>query len=125
MLAYPRAVWTHTEFLGQSIPRVDNCNEMSLSGCHPQLCRAAASSDVGKPILDGSRRTWKMNLGLVVIATAASLAKAGVESTLMASTPAAYPQVVSRNFTSFRVLRFHVSAVHGDFRDGFDSRQLH
>ena len=44
---------------------------------------------------------------------------------LMSSTPLAYPQVVSRRLTSFRVANFCVSAAHGDFRGGFDSRQLH
>jgi hypothetical protein len=44
---------------------------------------------------------------------------------LMSSTPLAYPQVVSRRLTSFRVANFSVSAAHGDFRGGFDSRQLH
>jgi hypothetical protein len=43
----------------------------------------------------------------------------------MPSTPFAYPQVVSRTFASFRVAKFSVSAGHGDFCDGFDSRQLH
>jgi hypothetical protein len=44
---------------------------------------------------------------------------------LMASTPFAYPQVVSRTFASFRVDKFSVSAGHKDFSSGFDSRQLH
>ncbi|MDT5252197.1 MAG: hypothetical protein QOH07_1144 [Mycobacterium sp.] len=44
---------------------------------------------------------------------------------LMSSTPLAYPQVISRRLTSFRVANFSVSAAHGDFRGGFDSRQLH
>lgn len=43
---------------------------------------------------------------------------------LMSSTPLAYPQVVSRRSTSFRVANFSVSAAHGDFRRGFDPRQL-
>src|SRR5277367_3968455 len=43
----------------------------------------------------------------------------------MPSTPAAYPQVVSRTFASFRVPKFGVLAGHGHFCAGFDSRQLH
>jgi hypothetical protein len=30
----------------------------------------------------------------------------------MPSTPSAYPQVMSRRFSSFRVVKFHVSAAH-------------
>jgi hypothetical protein len=44
---------------------------------------------------------------------------------LMPSTPAAYPQVISRAFASFRVPKFRVSPAQGNFWDGFDSRQLH
>jgi len=38
---------------------------------------------------------------------------------------ALYPQVVPRNFTSFRVVRFAVFAGHDDFCSGLDSRQVH
>jgi hypothetical protein len=34
---------------------------------------------------------------------------------LMPSTPAAYPQVISRAFASFRVPKFRVSAAQGNF----------
>jgi hypothetical protein len=44
---------------------------------------------------------------------------------LMSSTAFAYPQVVSRRFTYFRVARSDVSAGQRDFCSGFDSRQLH
>ena len=44
---------------------------------------------------------------------------------LMPSTPSAYPQVISRNLASFRVVKLSVSAGHKAFCDGFDSRQLH
>jgi hypothetical protein len=44
---------------------------------------------------------------------------------LTPSTPFAYPQVVSRHFAYFRVVRFDVSAGQHDFCAGFDSRQLH
>ena len=44
---------------------------------------------------------------------------------LTPSTPFAYSQVVSRCFALFRVVRFSVSAGHGDFCSLFDSRQLH
>jgi hypothetical protein len=47
-----------------------------------------------------------------------------VVTVLMASTLVAYPQVVSRSFASFDVLKFKVSAGHADFCAGFDSRQL-
>jgi hypothetical protein len=43
----------------------------------------------------------------------------------MSSTPFAYPQVVSRLFASFRVVKSSISAVHTGFCSGFDSRQLH
>jgi hypothetical protein len=43
----------------------------------------------------------------------------------MPSTPFAYPQVISRRFAYFRVVKFHVSAAHEHFWGGFDSRQLH
>jgi hypothetical protein len=43
----------------------------------------------------------------------------------MPSTPIAYPQVISRRFTSFRVLEFRVYAAHASIWAGFDSRQLH
>jgi hypothetical protein len=43
----------------------------------------------------------------------------------MPSTPIAYPQVISRRFTSVRILKFRVSAAHAGFCGGFDSRQLH
>ena len=43
----------------------------------------------------------------------------------MPSTPFAYPQVVSRTFASFRVVKSSVSAGQRDFCAGFDSRQLH
>jgi hypothetical protein len=42
----------------------------------------------------------------------------------MPSTPLAYPQVISRRFTSFRVLKFRVSAAHAVLCAWFDSRQL-
>jgi hypothetical protein len=41
------------------------------------------------------------------------------------STPFAYPQVVPRTFTSFRVLKSSISAGQLHFCTGFDSRQLH
>ena len=44
---------------------------------------------------------------------------------LMPSTPFAYPQVISRRFAYFRVVRFGVSAGQVDFCAEFDSRQLH
>src|SRR6476620_465756 len=44
---------------------------------------------------------------------------------LMASTPLASPQVLSRRFAYFRVIRISVSAVQADFCAEFDSRQLH
>ena len=44
---------------------------------------------------------------------------------LMPSTPPAYPQVISRRFMYFRVVKFRISAGHDDFWGGFDSRQLH
>jgi hypothetical protein len=44
---------------------------------------------------------------------------------LTASTPFAYPQVVSCTFALFRVLKSSVSAGQADFWSGFDSRQLH
>jgi hypothetical protein len=44
---------------------------------------------------------------------------------LMSSTPVAFPQVISRRFTYFRVCKFNISPAQSDFRDGFDSRQLH
>src|SRR6476620_5252707 len=43
----------------------------------------------------------------------------------MPSTPDAYPQVISRTFALFRVLKFDVSAGQQDFWAGIDSRQLH
>jgi hypothetical protein len=43
----------------------------------------------------------------------------------MPSTPFPSPQVVSRTFALFRVVRFHVSAAHDLFWGGFDSRQLY
>jgi hypothetical protein len=43
----------------------------------------------------------------------------------MASTPSAYPQVVSRTFASFRVVNSAVIPAQGDFCAWFDSRQLH
>jgi hypothetical protein len=42
-----------------------------------------------------------------------------------ASTPVAYPQVVSRTFGSFRVATSDVSARQRQICSGFDSRQLH
>jgi hypothetical protein len=44
---------------------------------------------------------------------------------LMASTPPAYPQVVSRYFASFRVVKSSISAGHAALCAWFDSRQLH
>jgi hypothetical protein len=44
---------------------------------------------------------------------------------LMPSTLSAYPQVISRRFAYFRVVKFRVSTVHDHFWSGFDSRQLH
>jgi hypothetical protein len=44
---------------------------------------------------------------------------------LMPSTHCAFPRVGSRHLTSFRVVKFHVSAAHDHFWGGFDSRQLH
>jgi hypothetical protein len=44
---------------------------------------------------------------------------------LMPSTPFAPPQVVSRLFALFRVVKFGVSAAHNEFCVWFDSRQLH
>jgi hypothetical protein len=38
---------------------------------------------------------------------------------------AAYPQVIWRTFTSFRVVKFGVSAAQRNFCSEFDSRQLH
>ena len=46
-------------------------------------------------------------------------------SMLMPSTPLAYPQVISRTFASFRVVKYGVSAGQRHSRAGFDSRQLH
>lgn len=46
-------------------------------------------------------------------------------SELRGGCESAYPQVISRRFTSVLVLRFRVSAFDGDFCDRFDSRQLH
>src|ERR1700739_3833532 len=43
----------------------------------------------------------------------------------MPSTHCAYPQVVSRHLTWFRVVKFHVSAATDDFWGGVDSRQLY
>jgi hypothetical protein len=42
-----------------------------------------------------------------------------------ASTPSAYPQVLSRRFACFHVVRFGISAGQRDFCRVFDSRQLH
>ena len=47
------------------------------------------------------------------------------DSSVLTSTPFAYPQVVLRTFASFRVLKFSVSTGQRDFYSGFDSRQLH
>ena len=47
------------------------------------------------------------------------------QTVLMPSTPFASPQVISRCFTLFRVVKFSVSAAQSDFCGGFDSRQLH
>jgi hypothetical protein len=44
---------------------------------------------------------------------------------LTPSTPLAYPQVVSRSFALFRVVKFSVLARKATFCSGFDSRQLH
>ena len=44
---------------------------------------------------------------------------------LTASTPFAYPQVVSRCFACFRVVKSSVSAGHAILCAWFDSRQLH
>jgi hypothetical protein len=44
---------------------------------------------------------------------------------LTPSTPFASPQVVSRTFACFRVVKFCISAGHANFWSGFDSRQLH
>jgi hypothetical protein len=44
---------------------------------------------------------------------------------LMPSTPLAYPQVISRRFALFRVVKFSISAVHAVLSAWFDSRQLH
>jgi len=49
----------------------------------------------------------------------------GRRGLLTPSTPFAYPQVVSRRFAYFRVVRFDVSAGQRHFCSGFDSRQLH
>ena len=43
----------------------------------------------------------------------------------MPSTPFVYPQVVSRRFTLFRVVKSGVFPVHTAFWAWFDSRQLH
>ncbi len=43
---------------------------------------------------------------------------------LMPSTPMAYPPVISRHLTSFRVVRFSAFAGQRDFCSGFDPRQL-
>jgi hypothetical protein len=43
----------------------------------------------------------------------------------MPSTPSAYPQVVSRCFALFRVVKSIISAVHAVLCAWFDSRQLH
>jgi hypothetical protein len=44
---------------------------------------------------------------------------------LMPSTPFAYPQVISRGFAYFRVVKMRISAGQRHLRSGFDSRQLH
>jgi hypothetical protein len=44
---------------------------------------------------------------------------------LMPSIPAAYRQVVSRTFASFRVPKSGIFPAQDDFWGGFDSRQLH
>ena len=49
----------------------------------------------------------------------------GSNCVLMPSTPLAYPQVISRCFASFRVVKFSIFAGHADFCAEFDSRQLH
>ena len=43
----------------------------------------------------------------------------------MPSTPLAYPQVISRRFTCFRVVKFSITAGQLDLCAEFDSRQLH
>jgi hypothetical protein len=43
----------------------------------------------------------------------------------MPSIPSVYPQVASRCFMSFRVLKLSISTGQHNFRAGFDSRQLH
>jgi hypothetical protein len=55
-----------------------------------------------------------------VVAELASVGSGRVEQglglkVLMPSTPAAYPQVISRAFASFRVPKFRVSAAQGNF----------
>jgi hypothetical protein len=47
------------------------------------------------------------------------------QGVLMSSTSSAYPQVVLRTFTSFRVVKSRVPAGKAIFCGGFDSRQLH
>jgi len=44
---------------------------------------------------------------------------------LTPSTSFLYPQVISRTFASFRVLKSSISAGQLHFSTGFDSRQLH
>jgi len=44
---------------------------------------------------------------------------------LMPSTPFAYPQVISRRFAYFRVVKMRISAGQRHLCSGFDSRQLH
>jgi hypothetical protein len=45
-----------------------------------------------------------------------------VKALLMPSTPFAYPQVISRNVPSFRVVKVNVYAGQAYFRAEFDSR---
>jgi len=68
--------------------------------------------------------------GTVRVSLKTSVASSGYQpqgdrDMLTPSTPAAYPQVVSRRFAHFRVVKFGVSAGQLDFWDWFDSRQLH
>jgi hypothetical protein len=91
-----------------------------------QSCRQRIEwAPVGADRLDPAvvSRQW-----VVLRQSIGHLAKHGLiaaSGRLMPTTPFAYPQVISRRFAYCRVVKMRISAVQADFRDRFDSRQLH